>query len=266
MLSPYEQTHLRRYKSQLLAAVVAGEYGEMPVEYVTGKVEFSDMVLHVDPRVLIPRVETEDLVDLVWLSIQRKYSSTKKIRVVEVGTGSGAIGLALWKRAVIHNYHNMEFHLLDISLEALTVAKLNLKNCKQELAELSSRTKKQLPEIACTASDLLQQWPLGQEITILVANLPYIPSQRIKKLDASVADYEPHLALDGGDDGLLYIHQLLNQAKSVLAKNGICWLEIDDSHNSAAVTAGDDTNPKWSCDDMADGFGKMRFARCILTK
>lgn len=267
-LTPYEVNQLARYKPALLAAAQAGEFGEMPVEYITGKVEFAGTVFAVNQNTLIPRVETEELVLRAWLSLQQFAKSKKTIRVVEVGTGSGALGLALWRQAVLHGLKQVEFYLLDVSPAALAVAKKNYLDLKHTLqTELGfTASAKNLPSVKWMESNLLQKWPTGKAITLLVANLPYIPSGRIAGLPNSVRDYEPKLALDGGYDGLVLITALLKEASALLEPRGVCWLEIDDTHSADKITTQlGKYAERFRCEDFLDSSAKMRFARCRLS-
>jgi release factor glutamine methyltransferase len=266
-LTPYEMNQIARYKPALLTAVQAGEFAEMPVEYITGKVEFAGMVLDINSQTLIPRVETEELVLRAWLSLQQLAKSKKTIRIVEVGTGSGALGLAIWRQAILHNLKQVEFYLLDVSPSALAVAKKNYLHMKQTL-EAESRfasQSKNLPPVKFMVSNLLQKWPPGKSITLLLANLPYIPTGRIAGLPTSVREYEPTLALDGGFDGLALISALLKESSTLLEPRGVCWLEIDDTHSAAKISAQlGEYAKQFKCEDFLDSSAKMRFARCKL--
>lgn len=215
--SPYEKTQLARAG---LSDLVHSVENNVPVEYLTHQVNFSDLTFKVSPMVLIPRVETEALVDFSVAEIENLLLQNSVIHIVEVGTGSGAIGLSLWQKITAKNLRNRcEITLLDISETALHVAKEN----KQQLFPND-------PHIQIKQMDLLCDWPVTAKIDLLIANLPYIPTANIAKLDSSVKDFEPHLALDGGPDGLVLIKKLLQQAVSCLTTNGVIWLEVDDTH------------------------------------
>lgn len=267
ILSPYESTHLRRYKPALLQAVEQGEFGEQPVEYITGKVEFAGLLLKVNPAVLIPRVETEELVERSLYTIQKLYRPAKKTVIVDVGTGSGAIGLSIWSKCQQLGLKNIKLYLMDISLPALAIARENLSVVQAELRDqgLTQSRSQTGSSITFLHSDLLGALPVGIKIDVLLANLPYIPSARVTQLAESVRAYEPLQALDGGVDGLELIHQLLNQATHRLNKKGVCWLEIDDTHTTESIRS--DTqllSSNWQIETFTDCFGKMRFARCYL--
>jgi len=176
----------------------------VPLPYLTGRRAFYDLDLIVTPEVLIPRPETEHLVEaaLAWARGRRG------LRVVDVGTGSGAIAVVLAK-------HLPEAHIwaLDISTAALDVARQNAARYGM------------LERIEFVPGDLLA--PLlykGQQADLIAANLPYIASDELDTL--AVARHEPRLALDGGPDGLDLIRRLLGQAPRVLAAGGLLLLEI----------------------------------------
>lgn len=195
---------------------------ETPVEYLTGKASFSDLVLKVNNKTLIPRLETEKLVELIISYIkEKKFPREKELKILEIGTGSGAIAIALGNKL---NNLKQKFKILatDISQQALVVAKENL-------------TQYQLTQqIELRQADLLEQLEFTPEI--LIANLPYVPVTRKNNLTKSVINFEPELALFAGKTGFDLIEKLLNQLITK-AKKDTLWLlptaiflEIDDSH------------------------------------
>ena len=195
---------------------------ETPVEYLTGEASFSDLVLKVNNKTLIPRLETEKLVELIISYIkEKKIPQEKELKILEIGTGSGAIAIALGRKL---NNLEQKFKILatDVSQPALVIAKENL-------------TEYQLTrQIELRQADLLEQLEFTPEI--LIANLPYVPVTRKNNLAKSVINFEPELALFAGKTGFDLIEKLLNQLIAKTAKN-ISWplpaaifLEIDDSH------------------------------------
>lgn len=183
-----------------------------PLPYVLGHWEFFGLDLIVNPAVLIPRPETEQLVEtaLNWL---RAHPAQR--HVVDVGTGSGCIAAAL-----AYHLPDVRVTALDISAEALAVAQLNID--RLGLAE----------RVNFVQSDLVEK--LSGPADVVCANLPYIPSQTYQNLD--VARYEPYLALDGGADGMRLIERLLAD----LAQRNLCRalavLELESSQGQAART------------------------------
>lgn len=191
-------------------AFVARRLKREPVAYITGQKEFYGLQFRVDRRVLIPRPETETLVE-VALTIARQQSI---IRLAEVGVGSGAVAVAL---AV--NLPHMEIFATDASADALAVAE---DNCRLHGV---------LDRVHLIQGDLLG--PLPEPVGLVVANLPYVSRKELKTLPPDITAYEPLRAIDGGKDGLQHMGRLLAQAGSHLSPPGIICLEIGDTQASA---------------------------------
>jgi release factor glutamine methyltransferase len=187
-----------------------------PVQYVLGRWEFRDLTLKVDRRALIPRPETEQLVDLVLAS--RQISQTPKPLVVDVGTGSGCIILSLASAL-----RDGVFVGLDVSVEALALARENA-----TLTGLAERVLFAESE-GCGEFD-------PASVDVLVSNPPYIPSQTVDGLERHIRDHEPRLALDGGPDGLRVYRALLLDAVMVLKAGGGVFFEIGDDQGPALRT------------------------------
>ena len=187
-----------------LRRVAAGE----PIQYVLGEWDFRDLTLKVDKRALIPRPETELLVDLVLKSEQVKNSD--KPLVVDVGTGTGCIILS-----IAHAVKSGVFVGIDISEEALSLARENA-----ELTDLSER-------VLFAHSDGCGEFDPGS-VDVLVSNPPYIPSQVVDGLEPKILEHEPRLALDGGTDGLSCYRNLIFDAVMVVKPGGAVFFEIGD--------------------------------------
>jgi len=189
-----------------LARLIQGE----PLPYVLGHWEFFGLDFWVTPATLIPRPETELLVEqaIEWLLRHPEHR-----QALDVGTGTACIAVSL---AV----HIPDLHLLacDISPEALQVAQENIKRHGVQ------------DRVTCLQADLLPAG--GQRFDLITANLPYIPSAMLETLD--VARREPSLALDGGPDGLALIRRLLHHTPDVLAPGGLVLLEIEATQGAAA--------------------------------
>ena len=196
--------------SELVARRTAAE----PVAYLVGKREFYGLELVVDQRVLIPRPETELLVDAVLDHIDSR--SERSVTVADVGTGSGAIALA-----VATNCPEATVYATDISEEALAVA-------RQNVSRWDTRH-----QVTLLQGDLLA--PLPQKVDILAANLPYIRSDEYRTLQRDVRDYEPQLALEAGPEGLDAVERLLRQAKAYLKPGGVVFLEIGHEQGEAML-------------------------------
>ena len=186
--------------------VMAGE----PLAYILGEWSFYGMTLYVDQNVLIPR---DDTCAVTQLAIKRGLYLEQDPRILDLCTGSGCIGLAVAKRV-----KDARVTLADISKEALAVAKKNVNR-----HQLTNR-------VACVQADALQPAPdfLGK-FDMIVSNPPYITSKEMTLLDASVKDYEPHLALHGGEDGLDFYRSIATNYKACLKKGGYLCLEYDPS-------------------------------------
>ena len=181
------------------ASRIASRIERIPLAYLTGATVFAGLPLRVTPAVLIPRPETEDLLEHVFRRVRRAPRS-----VVDVGTGSGAIALALARA-----FPDADIHAVDASAPALRVARSNAR----ALA---------LP-VRFHRGDLLARLPGPWDL--VVANLPYLTHRELTALQPEVAR-EPRLALDGGSDGSVIIRRLLRTLPSHLAPGGLAALEI----------------------------------------
>lgn len=194
--------------AQVLAVrAAAARLGQgMPMQYAVGRAGFRHLTLSVDRRVLIPRPETELLVDIV-IAAQRGGSGV----AVDVGTGSGAIALALAAEASFD-----EIVATDVSPAALEVARANLAAIPPERRS----------RVTFLEGDLLA--PLGgRRVDTVVSNPPYISTPEHAALPRLVRDWEPHLALFAGDDGMAAIRALIPQAADVLHPGGLLAFEVD---------------------------------------
>ena len=191
--------------TELLTRRLNGE----PLQYIEEYIPFYSIQINVDQRCLIPRPETEFLIEL----IKNKSDNPKKI--LDVGTGTGCIALMLKKL-----YPESTVDACDISLEALDLAKEN--------AAINNL------EINLFQSDLLSDVE-EVDYDIIVANLPYIPTETLSSLESEVVDYEPLVALDGGVDGLLYINRLIKEIEEKDITNLTLFLEVDTSHSTTIL-------------------------------
>jgi release factor glutamine methyltransferase len=211
-LSPEEEDALEEAVSRLRRGV--------PLPYVLGWWEFYGLKFRVTPSVLIPRPETELLVEhaLAWLRtrFEEGESSLLSPRVLEVGTGSGCIAVTL----AVH-LPALRIVATDISAAALDVARENAK--KHGVADRI--------DFICT--NLFDAPLTPAPFDLILANLPYIPTQTLRSLP--VFRSEPALALDGGADGLSLIRALLNAAPKHLASGGMILLEIEASQGTEAL-------------------------------
>lgn len=216
-----------------------------PVAYIRGMKEFHGLAFGVDRRALIPRPETEQLVELAEAEIVRRLVGAPRpkgappIRVVDVGTGSGAVAVTL---AVLLRRRGM---LDDVALTATDTSEDAL-----QLARENSVAHAVGDRIEFVAADLLPgdraaPWDL------VVANLPYVRSDALPGLPVA-ASFEPATALDGGEDGLRVVARLLDQLPAALAQDGVALLEIGGDQGDAIRALVADRLPSWACDVALD--------------
>lgn len=178
-----------------------------PLQYLTGYQEFMSLDFLVSPQVLIPRGDTEVLVEKLLSYREERANSSRILHLVDVGTGSGAIAVSL-----AHYWPELQITAVDISPTALALARQNAQRHEVKIEFIQG--------------DLLT--PLldsKREFDFIVSNPPYIPTQDLAKLPMDVRQ-EPVGALDGGEDGLDYYRRLLTQSQSLLVPGGILALEI----------------------------------------
>ena len=205
------------------AANVARRAKHEPLAYILGHTEFYGLDFVVDRRVLIPRHETETLVELA-LDAARRTGHVAPV-IVDVGTGSGAIALTLAK-----NLAQARMIATDTSRDALAIARTNAKRL-----HLESR-------VEFLQGDLLE--PFAGSFDLLVSNLPYIPSQRFDRLPREVRAFEPRVALDGGADGLMVMRRLLQQIEPRAVRGAVAFLEISEEQGKAALELAQQTLPR----------------------
>jgi release factor glutamine methyltransferase len=203
-----------------------------PTAYITGKREFMSLPFFVDRRVLIPRPDTETLVE-ESIRLLRGYKG--EVKVLDVGTGSGAIAISIAKyvpQAIVYG--------VDLSEDALEVARENARLNGVENRAFFSR------------SDLLES-VTGGPFQLIAANLPYIPSEKMTELPKEIRDFEPWEALDGGPGGLTFYRKLLPEAHRLLSDPGFLLLEIGDSAQVQELCQHIDDN--WSGHDVLKDLG-----------
>jgi release factor glutamine methyltransferase len=177
-----------------------------PVWQIIGKVEFMAIDFDINSDVLIPRPETEFLVEKVLKDTEK--IGGKKINVLDVGTGAGPIIIALAK-----HLPGALFFASDVSDKALSVARLNAKRNKVEKL------------INFQIGNLLSPWK-GKKFDIITANLPYIPHEDLPGLTVEIHHYEPRVALDGGDGGLVLYEEFVRELPNYLEPKGKAYCEI----------------------------------------
>jgi release factor glutamine methyltransferase len=249
--APVGADHVAQFRT-LIDRRATGE----PVAYIRGIKEFYGLALAVDPRALIPRPETELLVELGLdrlrrlLTEQVRPPNGEPLLVWDVGTGSGAICVALAVESRRRGYApDVRFRASDVSADALALATENA--VFHGVADI----------IDFAVADLAEEaaFELRAKTDLLLANLPYVPTATVPTL-AVAASFEPVLALDGGPDGLDLVRRLMGQVGGVLAADGVALLEIGSSQGEEVKNAAASAVPGWVATIHNDLAGLPRVA------
>ncbi|QDU41366.1 Release factor glutamine methyltransferase [Maioricimonas rarisocia] len=176
-----------------------------PVAYLVGHREFFSLDFEVTPDVLIPRPDTETM---IVAALERARDMTAP-RIADLGTGSGCIAIAMATQ-----HRGAEVTAVDISEAALAVARRNAERHKV------------VERVRFLQGDMFAALPEGERFELILSNPPYIPSGEIPTLSREVVDYEPKSALDGGDDGLDFVRQIVSNASGWLTERGHVMVEI----------------------------------------
>lgn len=197
--------------------------GHKPLQYIVGEQEFMGYSFLVNEHVLIPRQDTEILVETVLKhmqecmetasgceNLQEDTEADTVYKILDMCCGSGCIGISLWKKINEKQQGMCQVIVSDISSEALEVTRENAKRLKADVEIIKS--------------DLFQA--IKGKFHILVSNPPYIPSKVVNTLMPEVREHEPRLALDGSPDGLFFYRNIIEQAKDYLEEEGYVFFEI----------------------------------------
>lgn len=221
-----DKIYLYAHKDENVDEQIIKKYYEMinkrdsgyPLQYMLHSQEFMGLDFYVEEGVLIPRPDTETLVEKIINLVKNSEYKDKHINILDIGTGSGAIALSL-----AYYIKNASVTAIDISDTAVKVANINKKNLAIENAEIIK-------------GDLFGNLNTqDKKFHIIVSNPPYIEKEEIEKLQIEVAKYEPRLALDGGDSGFIYYERISNIVKDIIYDNGILSVEI--GHNQAETVS-----------------------------
>ena len=204
-----EQALLKEIKARLLKSE--------PVQYIIGQADFYGLKFYVDPNVLIPRPETEELVFWIKETIHREFGSSqvnnpeeKKIKVLDIGTGSGCIIITLK-----HLLPSIDAVAIEIDSKALEISKRNA-----ELNKVNVHFRQQ---------DILENTSNEDTFDVIVSNPPYIPQQEKQLMTKGVLDYEPHLALFvSNQDPLIFYRKIANYALENLNPGGYLFFEVNE--------------------------------------
>lgn len=218
----------------LLARRCAGE----PLQYLIGYIEFYNCRLEVAPAVLIPRPETEELVERIV-----KDFPDAPARVLDLGTGSGAIAIALARA-----WPTSSFVASDISEDALALAHKN--------AVLNGVAER----IRFVRSDWFSE--IDGRFDLIVSNPPYVPTQYLASAPRELR-YEPRIALDGGEDGLEALARIIQESPQYLCSCGALYLEIGSDHGASVRALLQRSGAFAQIEILRDGSGHDRFARAI---
>ena len=185
---------------------------QKPIQYIANSCYWRDIKLEVNKNVLIPRVETEQIIEIVLNLIG---DSTKELLITDLGTGSGSIAISLALKSSLWT-----ILATDIEPKAINLASKNFKKY--------SHTQNLKLFCGCWWQPLKKY---AGKIDIAISNPPYIPSEVYKNLSNSVKNYEPERALNGGNDGLLYIKEIIKEAPKYLKRDG--WLLLENHFDHA---------------------------------
>lgn len=181
---------------------------EVPIQYLLGKTHFYGLDFEVNENVLIPRPETEELVE--WIINENSGGTkSKKIKILDIGTGSGCIAISLAK-----NLPHAEVYAIDVSKKAIATAKRNAVRNKVEVTFM--------------LQDILEAEELKHNFDVIVSNPPYVRNLEKQEIKKNVLDYEPHLALFVEDnDALIFYRKIAELAKKNLSEKGQLYFEIN---------------------------------------
>jgi release factor glutamine methyltransferase len=204
---------------------------EVPIQYLLGKTNFYGLDFEVNENVLIPRTETEELVEWI-INENLKTPKNKKLKILDIGTGSGCIAISLAK-----NIPNARIFALDVSKEALMTAKKNAENNRVDVTFIHQ--------------SILEIEDLNNDFDVIVSNPPYVRNLEKKEIKKNVLNYEPHLALFVEDDNaLIFYRKIAEIAQKNLTENGQLFFEIN----------------QYLGEDMKDLLLKMNFKNIELKK
>ena len=230
-LSPFIKSEISKILSRLL--------NHEPIQYITGEARFHGMEFKVTPDVLIPRPETDELVDI----IVEDATGKEDLSILDIATGSGCIAIALSRSLPFPHVT-----AIDISEPALKIARENANILKTKVDFIHA--------------DIFR-WQPSAEYDIIVSNPPYIDECEKKDIEPNVVDYEPHSALFVPDDNpLVFYSRIASIAKESLSRDGNLYLEINPRH-AVQLASSLETDGFVDVEIIRDSFGKQRFIKAL---
>lgn len=226
---------------------------EKPIQYVLGETEFFGLKFFVNQNTLIPRPETEELVELI-LSIKQLNDSTIQPKILDIGTGSGCIAISLAK-----NLPHAKVFALDVSEKALEMAKKNAEVNQVEVNFINTSILEveDLEQLTTHNSQLIPKFD------IIVSNPPYVRNLEKEEIKKNVLEYEPHLALFVEDnDPLLFYRKIAQLAQKNLSKNGMLFFEINQYLGKETVELLQDLGFQ-NIELIKDVYGNDRMISCL---
>lgn len=215
---------------------------EIPVQYLLGKTSFYGLDFEVNENVLIPRPETEELVEWI-LESQKSKVESQNIRILDIGTGSGCIAISLAK-----SIPNAQVFAIDVSEKALATAKKN--------------AERNAVEVTFINQNILETEDLRQQFDIIVSNPPYVRNLEKEEIKKNVLDNEPHLALFVEDnDALIFYKKIAELAQKNLSENGQLYFEINQYLGKETVDLLEKMNFK-NIELRKDIYGNDRMISC----
>ena len=234
--TPLTEAQINNFNSYSTALL-----NDKPIQYILGKAWFMGRSFMVNEHVLIPRPETEELIE--WV-VDYAHIIVKPLQLLDIGTGSGCIAISL-KKAL----PNCSLSAMDISAEALTVAKNNAASLETSIEFIEQ--------------DIIHQTTLPQVFDVMVSNPPYIPIREKINMEAQVKNYEPLIALFvPNEDPLVFYRAIAQVAKKYLAPRGQLFFEIHYDQGKAILQLLDEMN--FHAEIRRDSFGKNRMIRASL--
>jgi len=236
-LTSVETEHLRH--------LVRRRLDHEPAAYILGHCEFYGIDFYIDHHTFIPRPETELLVEKAVELAQRISHQGEQITIVDIGTGCGAIAVSLALAL-----SQAKIYATDVSAAALQVAEIN---CRRHGVN---------SQVKLLQGNLLE--PLPQPVDMIVANLPYIKGCEFKDLSPEIRDYEPTMALAGGEDGLDRIKQMLEQMPGKLSYGACFLLEVGQGQGEMVISLIKSYFPEVSIELISDLGGIERVVKVVL--